>query len=185
MKHSIKDNKFLIDMYIDTIRFGTSISFMATKLRPLLSRNFIFNIYGYLGNITGKKTDFARFMHSRQNFYKTSNPVIKFLNNKEVLVTFKNPNIVFKQRIYLENFKIEKIEEEDSLRRSKKKGGQGYTINPSINPVAGQPIVCSYYDCCRPIFFGSLMKGGKANSSYRFDLKCNHLNVLPQYRAIN
>lgn len=184
MKYKLKDSKVLIEMYIDAIRFGTSISNISNKLRPILSRTFLFNIYGHFGNITGKKTEFARFIHSRQNLYESSNYRIKILNSREVEVIFRNATgINLKQKIYLDNFKIEKIEEEDKILRRIKKGGQGYSVNPGINPVGGQPVINSYYDCCRPVYLGSLMKGGKANSGYYFDIKGNLINTLPQYKA--
>ncbi len=45
-------------------------------------------------------------------------------------------------------------------------------------PIAGKPVIRSYYDCCRPIF-----SGGKADSGYYLDVDGNHLVVQPQYRA--
>lgn len=45
-------------------------------------------------------------------------------------------------------------------------------------PIAGKPVIRSYYDCCRPVF-----SGGKADSGYYLDVAGNHLVVQPQYRA--
>jgi hypothetical protein len=58
------------------------------------------------------------------------------------------------------------------------KGGQGYSVMVEDTPIAGKPVIRSYYDCCRPVF-----SGGKADSGYYLDVGGNHLVVQPQYRA--
>jgi hypothetical protein len=61
--------------------------------------------------------------------------------------------------------------------KSKQKGGQGYSVMVEDTPIAGKPVIRSYYDCCRPIF-----SGGKADSGYYLDIK-NHIGLQPEYRA--
>lgn len=197
-KFIIKDNELLIHKYLDNLKYSTSITNLSTKMRPILSRNFQFHVHGILGDMSGKKNEFARFMFPRQRFYEETHPKINFKNQNEIILKFQFNNISITQHIHLENFLIASITEEVSNR--KQRGGQGYTVSVGQNPVGGKPVISGYYDCCRPIFLGSLMqggnksentkkqpkktqKGGKANSGYYLDLKNNHLVVQPQYRA--
>lgn len=193
-KFIIKDNELLIHKYLDIIKYSTSITNLSTKLRPILTRNFQFHIHNVA---SGKKNDFSRFLFPRQNIYDQSEPKIKFKNQHEVTIKFLYNNNVITQHIHLEDFKLASLIEESTVR--KQRGGQGYTVSVGQNPVGGKPVISGYYDCCRPVFLGSLMqggkktdkktqpkktqKGGKANSGYYLDLKSNHLVVQPQYRA--
>ena len=188
-KFIIKDLHLLIQKYLDSIKYATSITNLSTKLRPILTRDFQFHIHGALGEMSGKKNEFSRFIFSRQNIYEPE-PKINFKSQNEVTIKFLHNNNITTQHIHLEDFKISSINEQSNPR--KQKGGQGYTVSVGKNPIAGQPVISSYYDCCRPVFFGSLMqggkkqtkqKGGKANSGYYLDIKNNHLVVQPQYRA--
>ena len=203
-KFIIKDLHLLIEKYIDSIKYATNISNLSTKLRPILSREFQFHIHGELGEMSGKKNEFSRFIFPRQNIYEPE-PNIKFKSPNEVIIKFYNKNNITTQYLYLEDFKINSITEKTS--KKIQRAGQGYTVSVGKNPVGGQPVINGYYDCCRPIFLGSLMnggdkttqnktknqnkqnktkkqqKGGKANSGYYLDIKNNHLVVQPQYRA--
>lgn len=155
------------------------------------SGNFNYQINGTLGDHSGNAEEYKKFVNTRQKIYKEGKNSIKMQSPKRALVTFKtNSGINIKQKIDLDDEnRIVKIYEENAVLKKVMKGGQGYTYNVSINPVAGQPVVSPYYNCCRPIFFGDLLKGGgkqkggKVLTGYRFDLGDNHLNVLPQYRA--
>lgn len=191
-KFIIKDNDLLIHKYLDYLKYSTSITNLSTKMRPILTRDFQFHIYGILGEMSGKKNEFSRFMFPRQKYYEDNQPKIYFKNKNEVTIKFHFNNISITQHLYLENFQISSITE--TVSNKTQRGGQGYTVNVGQNPVGGKPVISSYYDCCRPIFLGSLMqggkkkqqkiqKGGKANSGYYLDLKNNHLVVQPQYRA--
>lgn len=63
-----------------------------------------------------------------------------------------------KQYVYLEGYLIKEVIEEiiKSRHRDKQvnKGGMGYTVDPT--PIAGQPTIRPYQDCCRPIYKGQL-----------------------------
>lgn len=163
------------------------------KMTKGFSKNFTYNIKGTLGDHQGNSDEYRKFINTRPKIYKEGKTNIKMQSPNKALVTFKtNSGLNIKQDIDIDNEnKIVKITEEDKVLNKVMKGGQGYTYNVSINPVGGQPVVSPYYQCCRPIFFGDLLKGGgnkkqkggKVLTGYRFDLGENHLNVLPQYRA--
>ena len=90
-----------------------------------------------------------------------------------------------KQYVYLEGYLIKEVIEETLKPRQRntksKKGGMGYTVDPT--PIAGQPTIRPYQDCCRPIYKGQLTTGGARKMNYYLDIKGDHLNVQPQYRA--
>jgi len=179
-KFIIKDNEILLKNYVDAIKHATSPSNLAVKLRPLFTRNFQFHFKGPYGLVSGKKTEFPRFIFSRQNFYENAVPQFYMKNDKIGVIKFKLPNrSSLKQELHLEDFKITEIVESLPTMR----GGQGYSIGVGQAPIAGQPVIKPYFDCCPPIYLGSLMKGGKANSGYYLDVANNHLVVQPQYRA--
>jgi len=179
----------IIQNYIDSVQKPNSISSLTQKLRPILSRNFILKI----NNQTISKTDFPELMFNKQYFFTFSKPSIKFLNDNRFVVIFrKKGGPIVKHELYLEDSKIKTIIQNifTNSKNSNLKGGQGYTYNVSINPVAGKPVITPYNECCAPVFFGSLLsggslkqKGGKIGTGYYYDIEKNHLNVLPQYRA--
>ena len=78
------------------------------------------------------------------------------------------------------NYFSEEVSKANKSARTRKthKGGQGYSVMVEDTPIAGKPVIRSYYDCCRPVF-----SGGKADSGYYLDVGGNHLVVQPQYRA--
>ena len=160
----------LLMEYINGIKTATSLSNLRNNLRPLLSRNFTFSS----GNHIGKKNEFSNHILLKLNLYvnpKINNNTIKFKN--------------ITQKITIQNNKITHINEKIS-----QSGGIGYTYSVQLNPIAGKPVINSYYNSSRPIFNGDLLKGGKQkggkfNTGYTLDLENNHINVLPQYRAIS
>ena len=103
---------------------------------------------------------------------------------KYFIIIFKYNDKKVKQYVYLEEYLIKEVIEEILKPRQRttnpKKGGMGYTVDPT--PIAGQPTIRPYQDCCRPIYKGQLTTGGARKMNYYFDLM-DHLNVEPQYRA--
>jgi len=175
----IKNISILIYRFIDSIKYATSHTNLSIKLIPLLSRSFTYNIFGELGRDSGKKSMFSRTIFSRQKYYE-NNPKIRVKNNNIIVIKYSYEKYTITQTIYLENIKINYFSEEvaKKTRQKKQKGGQGYSVIVGENPIAGKPVIRSYYDCCRPIF-----SGGKADSGYYLDVGGNHLVVQPQYRA--
>ena len=180
----------IINKYIDSIQNATSMTNLEMKLKPILARNFRYNIYGIYGNIAGRKTSFYRNLYPRMKLYQDENPKItEKMNDKEkekyFIIIFKYNDKKVKQYVYLEGYLIKEVIEETlkPRRRDKKikKGGMGYTVDPT--PIAGQPMIRPYQDCCRPIYKGQLTTGGSRKMYYHLDIKGDHLNVQPQYRA--
>jgi hypothetical protein len=180
----------IINKYIDSIQNATSMTNLEMKLKPILTRNFRYNIYGIYGNIAGRKTSFSRNIYPRIKLYQDDNPKITEKDKekekeKYFIITFKYNDKKVKQYVYLEGYLIKEVIEEiikPRLRdKQTKKGGMGYTVDPT--PIAGQPTIRPYQDCCRPIYKGQLTTGGARKMYYHLDIKRDHLNVLPQYRA--
>jgi hypothetical protein len=184
----IQNLNILSQIFIDTIKYSTSKTNMAIKLTPILSRNFTYNIFGELGSDSGKKSMFSRVIFSRQKYYE-NRARIRIKNKSTIIITYTYETYTITQTLFIENFKINYFSEEVSKanksartrRRTTKKtlkGGQGYSVMVEDTPIAGKPVIRSYYDCCRPVF-----SGGKADSGYYLDVGGNHLVVQPQYRA--
>ena len=95
-----------------------------------------------------------------------------------IILNFIYKTYTIIQTLYLDNFKINYFSEVVTKKKRTQKGGQGYSVMVEDMPIAGKPVIRSYYDCCRPIF-----SGGKADSGYYLDVDGNHLVVQPQYRA--
>ena len=114
----------------------------------------------------------------RQKYYENQAKIE--LKNNSVIIIYLYDKYKIIQTLYLENFKINYLSEEVTKKTSRKslKGGQGYSVMVEDTPIAGKPVIRSYYDCCRPVF-----SGGKADSGYYLDVGGNHLVVQPQYRA--
>ena len=172
----------IINKYIDSIQNATSMTNLEIKLKPILSRNFRYNIYGIYGNIAGRKTSFSRNMYPRMKLYQDEHPKI-VKKEKYVMIIFKYNDKKVKQYVYLDGYLIKEIIEEiiKPIQKKLKKGGMGYTVDPT--PIAGLPTIRSYQDCCRPIYKGQLISGGGKRLSYYLDIKGDHLNVQPQYRV--
>jgi len=172
----------IINKYIDSIQNSTSMTNLEIKLKPILSRNFRYNIYGIYGNIAGRKTSFSRNMYPRMKLYQDEHPKI-VKKEKYVMIIFKYNDKKVKQYVYLDGYLIKEIIEEiiKPIQKKLKKGGMGYTVDPT--PIAGLPTIRSYQDCCRPIYKGQLTSGGGKRLSYYLDIKGDHLNVQPQYRV--
>jgi hypothetical protein len=182
----IKNLNILSQKFLDTIKYSTSKTNMAIKLSPILSRNFTYNIFGELGSDSGKKSMFSRVIFNRQKYYENQ-AKIRITNKSTIIITYSYDNYTITQKLFIENFKINYFSEEVTkanksartrTRTKIYKGGQGYSIMVEDTPIAGKPVIRSYYDCCRPIF-----SGGKADSGYYLDIGGNHLVVQPQYRA--
>ena len=178
----------IINKYIDSIQNATSMTNLEMKLKPIFSRNFRYNIYGIYGNIAGRKTSFSRNIYPRIKLYQDEHPKITE-KEKHFIIIFKYNDKKVKQYVYLDGYLIKEIIEEILKPRQKqlkvekesKKGGMGYTVDPT--PIAGLPMIRPYQDCCRPIYKGQLTSGGGQRLSYYLDIKRDHLNVQPQYRA--
>ncbi len=172
----------IINKYIDSIQNATSMTNLEIKLKPILSRNFRYNIYGIYGNIAGRKTSFSRNMYPRMKLYQDEHPKI-VKKEKYVMIIFKYNDKKVKQYVYLDGYLIKEIIEEiiKPIQKKLKKGGMGYTVDPT--PIAGLPTIRSYQDCCRPIYKGQLISGGGKRLSYYLDINGDHLNVQPQYRV--
>ena len=181
----IQNLNILSQKFIDTIKYSTSRTNMAIKLSPILARNFTYNIFGELGSDSGKKSMFSRVIFSRQKYYE-NRARIRIKNKSTIIITYTYETYTITQTLFIENFKINYFSEEVAkanksarkARRQPHKGGQGYSVMVEDTPIAGKPVIRSYYDCCRPVF-----SGGKADSGYYLDVGGNHLVVQPQYRA--
>lgn len=192
-KFVIKDNNLLVRKFIDSIKFATSIANLSSKMNPILSRDFVYQITGNLGEKTGEKRDFYRHIFSRQKIYENSDISIQKEGENVYLINYKNSSqLKINQKIFINDYKINRVIEDENIGNRMQNGGQGYSYNTSINPVAGQPVISPYYRCCRPIYFGDLLKGGgkkktqnggNVGTGYRFALNRPHFNVLPQYEA--
>ena len=179
----IQNMNILSQKFIDTIKYSTSRTNMAIKLSPILARNFTYNIFGELGRDSGKKSMFSRVIFSRQKYYD-NRARIRIKNKSTIIITYTYETYTITQTLFIENFKINYFSEEvakankSARTRKTHKGGQGYSVMVEDTPIAGKPVIRSYYDCCRPVF-----SGGKADSGYYLDVGGNHLVVQPQYRA--
>ena len=186
----IQNLNILSQKFIDTIKYSTNKTNMSIKLSPILTRSFMYNIFGKLGSDSGKKSMFSRVIFSRQKYYENL-AKIRIKNKNTIIITYSYDNYTITQTLFIDNFKINYFSEEVSIAnksartrtriRTKTKihkGGQGYSVMVEDTPIAGKPVIRSYYDCCRPIF-----SGGKADSGYYLDVGGNHLVVQPQYRA--
>ena len=181
----LKNIYLLAQNFIDSIKYSTSIKNLSIKLKKLLSRNFTYNIFGELGSNSGKKLMFSQNIFLRQKYYENESK-IKIKNKNIIIIKFTYKKFTITQTLFIEKLKINYLSEEVSkkkrfqkiFRKSGQKGGQGYSIMVEDTPIAGKPVIRSYYDCCRPIF-----SGGKADSGYYLDVGGNHLVVQPQYRA--
>lgn len=178
----------IINKYIDSIQNATSMTNLEMKLKPILSRNFRYNIYGIYGNIAGRKTSFYRNIYPRMKLYQDDHPKITEKDKekeKYFIIIFKYNDKKVKQYIYLEGYLIKEVIEEIIKPRQRatkqKKGGMGYTVDPT--PIAGQPTIRPYQDCCRPIYKGQLTTGGSRIMNYYLKLDEGHLNVQSQYGA--
>jgi hypothetical protein len=183
----IQNLNILSQKFIDTIKYSTSRTNMSIKLSPILARNFTYNIFGELGSDSGKKSMFSRVIFSRQKYYE-NRARIRIKNKSTIIITYTYETYTITQTLFIENFKINYFSEEvakaNKSARTRRittkthKGGQGYSVMVEDTPIAGKPVIRSYYDCCRPVF-----SGGKADSGYYLDVGKNHLVVQPQYRA--
>lgn len=174
----IQNLNILSQKFIDTIKYSTSRTNMAIKLSPILARNFTYNIFGELGSDSGKKSMFSRVIFSRQKYYD-NRARIRIKNKSTIIITYTYETYTITQTLFIEKFKINYFSEEVARKRRKPLiGGQGYSVMVEDTPIAGKPVIRSYYDCCRPVF-----SGGKADSGYYLDVGGNHLVVQPQYRA--
>jgi hypothetical protein len=177
MDKNSKKIDFLIELFIDSIKYATSKTNLSIKINPILERIFTYNLIGELGKYSGKKSLFSEVLFSRQKYYN-SDPKILMKNANMIILIFYYKNYTITQTLYLDNFKINYFSEVVTKNKKKQKGGQGYSVMVEDTPIAGKPVIRSYYDCCRPIF-----SGGKADSGYYLDVDGNHLVVQPQYRA--
>jgi hypothetical protein len=177
MEKNSKKIDFLIELFVDSIKYATSKKNLSIKINPLLYRFFTYNIVGELGKYSGKKSIFSETLFSRQKYYN-GEPKILMKNMMMVILSFNYKNYTIIQTLYLDDLKISYLSEVVTKNKSKQKGGQGYSVMVEDTPIAGKPVIRSYYDCCRPVF-----SGGKADSGYYLDVGGNHLVVQPQYRA--
>lgn len=181
----MSDPKSTIQNYVNGIKTASSLTNLKNNLRPVLSRNFHFHSES---NSKGNKTEFNNYLYGNSAFYTNARVSI---NNSTV--RFSNNGKSVSQKLYLD--KENKISSIQEIPRKNQSGGMGYTTNVSINPVGGQPVISQYYNCCRPIYNGDLLKGGKSKKKtvqkggkrslfYYLDVADNHFNVLPQYKQI-
>ena len=177
MDKNSKKIDFLIELFVDSIKYATSKKNLSIKINPILYRFFTYNILGELGKYSGKKSLFSETLFSRQKYY-SGEPKILMKNNNMIVMSFNYKNYTIIQTLYLDDLKIKYLSEVVTKNKRKQKGGQGYSVMVEDTPIAGKPVIRSYYDCCRPVF-----SGGKADSGYYLDVGGNHLVVQPQYRA--
>jgi hypothetical protein len=173
----IKNINMLVNRFIDSIKYATSKTNLSIKLNSILSRRFTYNIFGELGKDAGRKSMFPNIIFLRQKYYENQ-PKIRVKSHNIIVIKYSYEKYTIIQTLYLENFKINYFSEEVTKIKTNQKGGQGYSVIVGETPIAGKPVIRSYYDCCRPIF-----SGGKADSGYYLDVGGNHLVVQPQYRA--
>jgi hypothetical protein len=177
MNKNSKKIDLLIELFIDSIKYATSKTNLSIKINKILERFFTYNIVGELGKYSGKKSIFSEVLFSRQKYYSSESKIL-LKNANMIVLNFYYKNYTITQTLYLDNLKINYFSEVVSKNKSKQKGGQGYSVMVEDTPIAGKPVIRSYYDCCRPVF-----SGGKADSGYYLDVGGNHLVVQPQYRA--
>jgi hypothetical protein len=177
MNKNSKKIDLLIELFIDSIKYATSKTNLSIKINKILERFFTYNIVGELGKYSGKKSLFSDVLFSRQKFYSSESKIL-MKNANMIILNFYYKNYTIIQKLYLDNLKINYFSEVVSKNKRKQKGGQGYSVMVEDTPIAGKPVIRSYYDCCRPVF-----SGGKADSGYYLDVGGNHLVVQPQYRA--
>lgn len=177
MDKNSKKIDLLIDLFIDSIKYATSKTNLSIKLSSLLTRHFSYNIKDKLGDYSGKKSMFSEKIFSRQKYYNNE-PIVIMKNTNMIILNFIYKTYTIIQTLYLDNFEINYFSEIVTKKKRTQKGGQGYSVMVEDTPIAGKPVIRSYYDCCRPIF-----SGGKADSGYYLDVDGNHLVVQPQYRA--
>jgi hypothetical protein len=177
----LKNIYLLAKNFIDIVKYSTSIKNLSIKLKKLLSRSFTYNIFGELGSNSGKKFMFSQIIFLRQKYYENESKII-IKNKNTIIIKYNYKNFTITQTLFIENLKINYFSEEVSQKKRFQKrgqiGGQGYSVMVEDTPIAGKPVIRSYYDCCRPVF-----SGGKADSGYYLDVGGNHLVVQPQYRA--
>ena len=130
----------IINTYIDSIQNATSMTNLEMKLKNILSRNFMYNIYGIYGNISGRKSSFSRIMYNRLNIYQDKSPKILIKDNI-VTITFKHNKNKISQFLYLEEYKITEVNEK-STDVKKKTGGKGtsYYLDIKSNHLNVQPL---------------------------------------------
>jgi len=166
-----------IETYVNNILNATSQTNMINLMRNILSKRFIFN------DEMGKKRDFSVYLFNKQTYFKKNHPRVRVKGSGEIIITFGN----IKHNLYLDpKNKIYKVTE---TIKGKQSGGIGYNFAVGLNPIAGQPVVKPYLNCCRPIYNCTLLNGcsrnqtgGRLNTAYYLDIAGNHFNVLPQYR---
>jgi len=157
--------------YISNLN-SDELSSFKNNMREILSKKVSFQLGGKECN---KKNHLYELLFSMKK--NLVSPKIK-TNNNLVSINFKN----ISHSLHLDsNYKISKI-----IQSPNQSGGGGFTYAVNLNPVGGQPIINGYLSCCRPIFYGNLLKGGqkggRLNTAYYLDIEGDHLNVLPQYR---
>jgi hypothetical protein len=177
MDKNSKKIDFLIELFIDSIKYATTKTNLSIKLNPILERILTYNIIGELGIYSGKKSLFSNELFLRQKYYN-GEPKILMKNQNMIILSFNYKNYNITQTLYLNNFKIKYFSEVVRKNKITQKGGHGYSVMVEDTPIAGKPVIRPYYDCCRPVF-----SGGKADSGYYLDVGGNHLVVQPQYRA--
>ena len=175
-KNSKKIN-FLIEIFIDSIKYATSKTNLSIKLNPILERTFTYNIKGELGDYAGTKSLFSQIIFSRQKYYDSEVKIIIKKPN-QVILNFDYKNYKIIQTLHINNFKINYFLEEVTKNKKSQKAGNGYSVMVEDAPIAGKPVIQPYYKCCRPLF-----RGGKADSGYYLDVCGKHLVVQPKYRA--
>ena len=96
---------FLIELFVDSIKYATSKKNLSIKINPLLYRFFTYNIVGELGKYSGKKSLFSETLFSRQKYYN-SEPKILMKNMMMVILSFNYKNYTIIQTLYLDDLKI-------------------------------------------------------------------------------
>jgi len=179
-KNVIKNPDTLITSYLDSIKYAPTSNNLKTKLSNILTPNFKFTLKP--SNKHSGKGDFITYAFKNQKKYENSDINTTKITDNEYVLNFKKGKSSFNQHLFLTN--EPQIFEIVQVNLSTKKGGTGYSYSVLQPPIAGQPVIQGYLDCCRPVFPGGLtQKGGNGGNGYYLGIGQPHFNVVPQYKA--
>lgn len=177
-KNTIKNPDTLVTIYLDSIKYSPTKNNLKNKLSSILTSNFKFTL-----KPSGKqsnKNNFVSYSFDNQKKYEKLEINTTKINDNEFVLNFKKGKTSFNQHLFLNN--EPKIFEIVQVNLTTKKGGTGYSYSVLQPPIAGQPVVQGYLDCCRPVFPGGLT-GGNGGNGYYLGIGQPHFNVVAQYKA--
>lgn len=179
-KNSIQNSDRLVSLYLDAIKFAPTNNNLKTKFDMLLSSDFTFILKP--SEKQSDKSKFIKYCFNNKKKYENSDISQTKINDNEYVLNFKKGKTSFNQHIFINN--DTQIYEIVQMNLNNLKGGVGYSYSVLQPPVAGQPVVQGYLDCCRPVFPGGLTQaGGNGGLGCYLGINQPHFNVVPQYKA--